>query len=76
MTRKNENDTSRAREAAPAQANDDVTVVRLDRVRDRLEIKRQDAEADALAARFHTAMGWKGRAKNNAGGKSKRKKRT
>lgn len=35
-------------------------VVRLDRVRDKLQRRRQDAQAEALARQFHDAMGWKG----------------
>lgn len=38
-----------------------AAVVRLDRVRDKLERKRQDEQAAALAAQFHNAMGWKGK---------------
>jgi hypothetical protein len=51
-----------------------AAVVRLDeRVRDRLEIRRQDAHADALATQFHAAMGWR---EKQAKIRSKRKKKS
>lgn len=53
---------------------DQAAVVRLDRVRDKLQRKRQDDQAAALAAQFHEAMGWKGTAVK-PGKKSKRKKK-
>lgn len=52
----------------------DKDVVRLDRVRDKLQRRRQDAQADALAAQFHKAMGWKGKP-DKPGGKNKRGKK-
>lgn len=50
-------------------------VVRLDRVKDKLVRKRQDAQAAELAAQFHRAMGWKGKPDTPGGKKSKRKKK-
>lgn len=50
--------------------DDAPDVVRLARVRDKLLIKRQDVEAEALARRFHDAMGWQGK-----GGKKGSKRR-
>jgi len=61
-----------ATEAAPAAA-----VVRLDeRARDRLEVRRQDAHADALATQFHAAMGWRETPRKPAKAKARRKKKT
>lgn len=51
-------------------------IVDLERSRDRLQGRRQDRAAAELAARFHDAMGWKGKpATKSAGKKSKRKKK-
>ena len=54
--------------------NNNEDVVRLDRVRDKLQRRRQDAQAEALAAQFHKAMGWKGKP-DAPGGKRKRGKK-
>jgi hypothetical protein len=74
MNRKNGKDKNPSNDALTADG--EATIVRLDRVRDRLEIKRQNAHADALAAQFHAAMGWKEKPKKPGGGKGKRKKKT
>ncbi len=74
MTRKKENETHAPDVAARANVEGDAAVVRFDRARDRLEVKRQDVQADALAGRFHTAMGWKKKPEKAARGKGKRKK--
>lgn len=50
-------------------------VVDLERSRDRLTGERQDRAARALAARFHQAMGWKGKPDGPAGPKKKPKRK-
>lgn len=51
-------------------------VVDLDRSRERLKVQRQERVEAELAARFHDAMGWKGKPKTSAAKKKpKRKKR-
>lgn len=51
---------------------EDAEVVRLDeRTRDKLQRKRQDERADALATQFHRAMGWKGTPDKPVGRKGK-----
>lgn len=64
------------RKKTPPPDADAAAVVSLDRVRDKLLRKRQDEHAAALAAQFHTAMGWQGKPDTPGGKKGKRKKKT
>lgn len=60
----------------PDTGSDAGPVVDLGRSRERLKVKRQERAEAELAARFHDAMGWKGKPKSSvAKKKPKRKKR-
>lgn len=47
-----------------------------DRIRDKVKRKNQDARAEALATRFHHAMGWTPDTKKNGKARKKRKNKS